>query len=258
MKDLQAIATIDKKYSDLIKLKVHALVIKDPFELMGMVDDVYNCRSNDIKLAIYYLDLAFKHKNLVEMTKLRDQLLILIQDNENISTCEYVDALDLIYRIYAFQGKFRQSLEILDRIISLMPELPKDYDLIRIRKLIHCNRDETSEDTEVYNINVRPVPLLDFSQIENLNITKLIMKDPNSARQNRSLLSDQSPDRKIKTNRDIFKEPVDYAIHSEMDLSAELDQKLELDHLSSNHDPLQSMKATEEADIDGKASCFEV
>jgi hypothetical protein len=67
--------------------------------------------------------------------------------------------------------------------------------------LIHCNKDETSEDTQDYNIRVGPVPLLDFSQIEKLNITKLIMKDANSHRQNTSTMSDKSPERKWKTAR---------------------------------------------------------
>ena len=156
------------KYSDLLKIKLHSLVINDPFEFMEMVEELYNYRRNDIKLAIYYLDLAFKNKDLVKMIRLRDQVLILVENNENISTCEYVDAMDLIYRIYSFQGKFRQAIEILDRINSLLPELPKDYDLNRIRQLIHWNRDETSENTDEYNIKIGPVPILDFSHIEKI------------------------------------------------------------------------------------------
>jgi len=85
--------------------------------------------------------------------------------------------------------------------MQLRYPLPEDYDLERIRKLIHCHKDQTSEDTEDYNIRIGPVPLLDFTQIEKINISKLIMKEGISGRVNHSMLSDKSPERKIKTGR---------------------------------------------------------
>ena len=201
IEELEYIRIVDGRYSDLMKLKLYSWVLPDSIDLLLMIDRVYNHRYNDIKLCIYYFDMAFTHKDLVTMVYLRDQLLILIQNNETISTCEYVKALDLIYHTYDFQGKFRNAIEILDRINSLVPPLPEDYDLERIRKLIHCHKDQTSEDTEDYNIRIGPVPLLDFTQIEKINISKLIMKEGISGRVNHSMLSDKSPERKIKTGR---------------------------------------------------------
>ena len=254
IKDLKHINIVDKKYSDLLKIKLHSLVIKDPFEFMEMIEEVYNQRRNDIKLAIYYLDLAFKHKDLVKMTRLRDQILLIAEDNENISTCEYVDAMDLIYRIYSFQGKFRQAIEILDRINFLLPELPKDYDLNRIRELIHLNQDETSENTDEYNIKVGPVPILDFSYIEKLNITKLIMKDINSDRQDRSMLSDKSPEKisKERTN-DLIIEKENMQIHSNFDFSKELSLSEVNDIKFKNKEEILAARESDDNDLNGKS-----
>lgn len=79
MQDLKLIDTIDRKYSDLIKLKLHSHAIDDPFDLITMVEQVYNRRSNDIKLALYFFDLVFKHKDLVKMVTLRDQILSFVE-----------------------------------------------------------------------------------------------------------------------------------------------------------------------------------
>lgn len=84
--NLYLIESVDRKYSDLIKLKLHSLVLEDKFELIAIIDEVYKFRYNDVKLAIYYLDMAFTHKDLVTMVELRDQVQNLIQENETIST----------------------------------------------------------------------------------------------------------------------------------------------------------------------------
>lgn len=257
IKDLKHIKTVDKKYSDFLKIRLHSLVIKDPFEFMEMIEEVYNYRSNDIKLAIYYLDFAFKHKDLVKMTRLRDQVLLLAEGNENISTCEYVDAMDLIYRIYSFQGKFRQAIEILDRINILLPDLPRDYDLNRIRELIHWNRDETSENTDEYNNKAGPAAIFDFSYIEKLNITKLIMKDIHSDRQDRSLLSEKSPEKVQKVNKNnltIEKENV--LSHSNFDFSKELSLNEPYEIQIKNKEELAIEREADEKDLNGTVSNY--
>jgi len=204
LRELEVVQIVDRKYSDLVKLKLHSCVLKDSIDLIIMIDGVYKHRYTDIKLCIYYFEMAFKHKDLTTMVYLREQLSVLIENNETISTCEYVRALDLIYHTYDFQGKFKTAIEILDRINSLVPSLPDDYDLEKFRKLIHNQRDQTSEDTEDYNIRGGAIPMLDFTQMEKINISKLIMKEGSSSRHDCSLMSDKSPERKSKTARENF------------------------------------------------------
>ena len=134
LKDLSLIECIDKRYSDIIKLKLYSLFIEEPCELLLMINEVYTQRKSDIKLTIYFFDMAFTHKDLVVMVQLRDEVLGLIDSNETISTCEYVNALDLVYRTYSFQGKYKQALEILDKINEIVPALPESYDLNTMRK----------------------------------------------------------------------------------------------------------------------------
>jgi hypothetical protein len=82
VKELYLIESIDKRYSDLIDLKLISLFCRDPMELILMSDEVYSKRKNNIKLAIYYLDLVFTHKDLVKMVQLREEILCLLDHNE--------------------------------------------------------------------------------------------------------------------------------------------------------------------------------
>lgn len=137
LSDLELIETVDRRYSDMIKLKLYSMKTESHYECLEMIDRVYNKRPSDIKLVIYYFDYAFTHKDVVRMVELRKVVLGLVESNETISTNEYVTALDLVYRTYAFQGKYKEAISILDRINEWVPILPDDYDLNRVRMLIH-------------------------------------------------------------------------------------------------------------------------
>ena len=201
VKDIKAIDFIDKPYARMMRLKLNLMVVNDPFEHLEMVDAVFQENKDDIKLSIYYFEMTYLHKDLVTMVTLRKHILELINESKSISTFELVYALDLVYKSYIFQGKYKLCLEILDKINMLVPSLPKDYDLNRIRMLIRENPDVTSEDTQEYNISTLPVPPLDLSQIEKLNISKLVMKNSNRPVKDKSMLSDYALQKGAKTNR---------------------------------------------------------
>lgn len=201
VKDIKVIDFIDKPYARMMRLKLNLMVVNDPFEHLEMVDAVFQENKDDIKLSIYYFEMTYLHKDLVTMVTLRKHILELINESKSISTFELVYALDLVYKSYIFQGKYKLCLEILDKINMLVPSLPKDYDLNRIRMLIRENPDVTSEDTQEYNISTLPVPPLDLSQIEKLNISKLVMKNSNRPVKDKSMLSDYALQKGAKTNR---------------------------------------------------------
>lgn len=150
---------------------------------------------------MYYFDLTYRVKELVKMVSLREHILKILESSTSISTHELVNALNLIHKTYIFQGKFKLALDTLDCINMLVPSLPDNYDLNRIRMMIHSHADETSEDTEEYNMQERPEPMLDFTQIEKLNLPKLVMKETHTTRLNRSSMSEKSMNKQHRIQR---------------------------------------------------------
>ncbi|CAI2378094.1 unnamed protein product [Moneuplotes crassus] len=177
VKGLELVQPVDKKYCDLLQLKLHARVIKDSGIFINMIDEAYKQRHSDINLCIFNLETVFEHQDLITMVYLRDQLMILIEDNKTISTSEYIRALDLIYRTYNFQGKYRNAIEILDRINSCLPSLPEDQEFEKYRRLVHASQDQIFDDTMSCTSKNSFLGEIDFTQIEKINISRLIMKE---------------------------------------------------------------------------------
>lgn len=146
---LKDIDTVDRPYSRMLNLKLSSLYIRDPFEHLDMVNNIFKTSLNDLKITLYFFELTITNQDHVNMVRLRDHVLTLAAKNDqNISTFELVYIYDLVHKTYNLQGKYKLSLDTLDKINKLVPSLPNDYDLNQIRRLIHSHPDETSEDTQ--------------------------------------------------------------------------------------------------------------